>query len=505
MIAQDPNALADAQEAEGEGIDVDRIREMVAFVLHAARRRPKLTAITFGVVAALGVTVAIVMPRAYVAQVKLLAQRSSTIRTLTSSNPQMDAVDNPTKNAAAMIQRRDNLVTLVKEADLVHRFEATRSPALRLKDRVSAALFGAPSAEDKQLSLVFTLEHKLDVTADENSVDISVEWSNPKIAYDLVTLVQKNFLEARYDNDVAAVNESIAVLEEHAKNELTHVDAELTEYQKVVATTAAKTVMPPTATPRGTYVLGPRIAGVAPIVVMPDPELAKALEEKRAQIRSLEEGQRHTLETLRTQLLQAQATLTPMHPAVIALQQQIDTASQPSPGLVQARSEERDLMAQIVPPRPAASPSAPQAGTGPGVRPSTSAAEADASTPDSLPALPLNQLDRDGRLQLAQSKLASAIRSYQDALARIDAARVELDITETAYKHRYTVVSPAEVPAKPKKATAQLVGVGSILGGALLAILLAAALDMAGGLILESWQVKRRLRLEVLGEFDRAS
>jgi len=52
-------------------------------------------------------------------------------------------------------------------------------------------------------------------------------------------------------------------------------------------------------------------------------------------------------------------------------------------------------------------------------------------------------------------------------------------------------------------ATATLVGVGSLFGAALLAILLAAASDMATGLILESWQVRRQLKLEVLGEFDR--
>jgi uncharacterized protein involved in exopolysaccharide biosynthesis len=108
-------------------------------------------------------------------------------------------------------------------------------------------------------------------------------------------------------------------------------------------------------------------------------------------------------------------------------------------------------------------------------------------------------------LQLADSELTSAIRAYEDAMARIDAAKVELDITRTAYKHKYTVVTPAELPKKPKKATAQIVGIGSVFGAALLAILLAAALDIVGGLIFEPWQVRRRLKLDVLGEFDNPS
>jgi uncharacterized protein involved in exopolysaccharide biosynthesis len=108
----------------------------------------------------------------------------------------------------------------------------------------------------------------------------------------------------------------------------------------------------------------------------------------------------------------------------------------------------------------------------------------------------------DGPLQLAGSKLELAMRAYQDALSRIDSAKVELDFTRAVYKHRYTVVAPAEMPGKPKKATARFVAAGSVLGGALLAVLLAAALDLVAGFILESWQVRRRLKLEVLGEFD---
>jgi hypothetical protein len=133
--------------------------------------------------------------------------------------------------------------------------------------------------------------------------------------------------------------------------------------------------------------------------------------------------------------------------------------------------------------------------------PFRSAVMVDAGSPPDA-SLPLS-LDQDGTVQLAGSKLAAAIRGYQDAMNRIDAAKVELEITRTLYKHRYIVVTPAEVPSKPKKPTAQLVGVGSVLGAALLAIALSAAADLAGGLILESWQVRRRLKIEVLGELDR--
>jgi uncharacterized protein involved in exopolysaccharide biosynthesis len=240
--------------------------------------------------------------------------------------------------------------------------------------------------------------------------------------------------------------------------------------------------------------MGPRPGATgASSLVLVDPELTKALEEKRRQIRAMDEAQQHTLDSLRQQLVQAQLTLTPMHPSVIALQQQIETVSQPSPTLAQLRGDERSLMAQIVAPRAAPPP------TGSVAAPAAPSLE----PPAPMPIGNLERaLDRDGPLQLARARLESAIHSYEDAMRRIDGARVELDITRTAYKHKYTVVSPAELPKKPKKSTASI-GFAAVVGGALLALLLAAALDLLGGWIIEPWQIRRRLKLDILGEFDR--
>jgi hypothetical protein len=113
--------------------------------------------------------------------------------------------------------------------------------------------------------------------------------------------------------------------------------------------------------------------------------------------------------------------------------------------------------------------------------------------------------DRDGVVQLVGTKLASSISAYQDAMNRIDAARVELDITKAVYKHRYIVVTPAEMPRGPKKATPRLVAAGSLVAAAFLAILLAALIDILRGRVLESWQVRRKLKIDVLGEFDNPS
>jgi hypothetical protein len=303
------------------------------------------------------------------------------------------------------------------------------------------------------------------------------------------------------------ISDAIAVLQEHAKTEAVEVDAALEEYQKLNVRPAGS---PPIPTihfvPRGTAAPRvPRSAAAAGSPTVPaaiDPEIAAALEEKRQQIRSLEAERQRELDMLRTQLAQAQLTLTAQHPTVIALQQKIDTLSAPDPQLAQLKVEERDLMTRIAPPI-----TPPTVSTAPApmyVPPPITPPVGSGALP-AVPALPQPTSEEDPRAQLARSKLEGAVRRYQDAVTRIDGANMELEIARTAFKYRYTVVTPAEVPHKPKKATAQVVGVASVIGALLLALLMAAGADLWSGRILEEWQVRRRLKLEVLGEFDPAA
>ncbi len=501
MSARDPTQRVERrheEDDEDEGLDFEQIRERIGFALRAPRRRPRLAAGVFVTAAALGLTVAATIPRTYSAQAKLLAQRSLVLPALTNPNrPVPRDADNPTKNVADMIMRRDNLTTLARELDLGERFYASRGPAQRLKD----AILGGPANADERLhAVVGTLEKRLYVEADESTVTIVVDWAEPQMAYDIVTHVQQNFLEARYDDQVAMITDAIAVLQEHAKTELAQLNTALDEYQKLLEEHPPKSVNgqpAPVLRPvrGGGGGGGPRPSASASASV--DPELAAALEEKRRQIRALEEERQRELDALRQQLTQAQLTLTPQHPTVQALEQQIEARSRPPPELAQLRNEERALLAQMAPP-------ATSAGGGAGIPapPRPGGAAEGAGVPPMPPIPPLPDWDSDGRAQLARSKLDAAIKSYQDVSARIDTANIELDIARTAFKYRYTVVTPAEVPKKPKKPIATMLAVGSVLGAALLAILFAAGADAWRGRILEPWQVRRRLKVDVLGEFD---
>ena len=83
---------------------------------------------------------------------------------------------------------------------------------------------------------------------------------------------------------------------------------------------------------------------------------------------------------------------------------------------------------------------------------------------------------------------------------RLGAVHLELDAARAAFKYRYRVVKPAELPKQPTRgqpATALLAG---LLGGAALALLAAVVADLRAGLALERWQLERQLGLRVLAE-----
>jgi hypothetical protein len=225
---------------------------------------------------------------------------------------------------------------------------------------------------------------------------------------------------------------------------------------------------------------------------VPDPDLTKELEEKRRQIHVFQESHDRELETLKQQLVQAQLTLASAHPTVIALQQKIDAMSKPSADLAVLQGQERELAAQIA---LASGPPAASA-TGGGVSPSPFLRSAQAAAPARN--LPLEE----PRTAAARQRLEATMHRYQDVIARLDSARLELDITRTAYRYRYSVVTPAELPRGPKKKTPQIVGLASLLAGALFALLAAAAADYRAGRIIETWQVRRLLGVEVVGELD---
>src|SRR5206468_1114555 len=61
------------------------------------------------------------------------------------------------------------------------------------------------------------------------------------------------------------------------------------------------------------------------------------------------------------------------------------------------------------------------------------------------------QGDVDPVIGYAQSRIQFDSQKYNSLLDRIDSARIELDTARAAFKYRYNVIKPPQVPRKPIK------------------------------------------------------
>jgi uncharacterized protein involved in exopolysaccharide biosynthesis len=502
MVANnfDPALDAASDEDEEAGLDLEGVRELVGFAMRAPRRHPRLAAglLAVGLLATFGTVTFI--PRTFTSDAKLLAQRNLVLPALGNPNRAIpNEADNLTRTVADVVMQRDNLVSLVKQVDLIDRWDTGRSVLLHAKDAFFKALYGAPSEEDRMRGLLATVEKKLSVVADDTSVTITADWSDPEMAYELASTVQKNFLDAKYDADVGMITDAIAILEKHLATENDNIGAALADLR--AAEGLSKSASPaggsPATTARATS--GSRHASVAASrKAAPDSgdlELASQLEDKRAQIKKAEAEHDQLVADLNRRLSDALGTLTPAHPTVLALKSQLEDASKDPPELTALKNDEKALVAQIaVAPTPAAT-----------ARPrseSDSSASGTTAPAAAAPARAPSREPEDPGVEVARNKLQAASQNRTSLEARINSAGIELDVARAAFKYRFSVVHPAEFPRGPRKPNVPLVLIGGILGSFLLAIGSAVLADLAGGGFVELWQVRRSLKLPILGEIE---
>jgi hypothetical protein len=141
--------------------------------------------------------------------------------------------DAPTQAASELILRRDNLVAMVKQTNLLDQWDASRAPAVAAKDWLLGLLRGPPTEEDRLNALVGVLEKRLKVTTGEGgTVSIAIQWPAAQMAYQLVDAAQQNFIETRHAVEVSTITEAISILEWHAAAQGEHVQSVLDELRR---------------------------------------------------------------------------------------------------------------------------------------------------------------------------------------------------------------------------------------------------------------------------------
>ncbi len=470
-----------AASSEGADLfDYALARHWLGFVLRAPRRHPWVAAACFLAIAGLGVVSLKLIPYRYQVQATLLAQRNPLMGSL--SNPGLNREgDLPTRAAREVVRRRDNLIALCKQTDFVERYMQSRAPAVRAAHWVFARLRGHElDAEDRLDAVVDGLEQRLQVTANpaEGTVTIELEWSDPELTYQMVAAAMQSFIEARHASEINMVGETIAILQGHdarIRQEIAQTSKNLEEKARALRV---------------------RVAPSRPVLPRPaeghGEELARLegqLAARRRALADLEDFRQRRLSDLQAQLVQQLTVYAPQHPTVLSTRQSIESLNQPSPQLDALRAEVKDLSAQIER-RGGRADSAARLDAVP-----TAVNQVNAELVEAR----LRLADEDPRLEFERTQLRLLLRQHTTLLDRIDAARVEMDTAEAAFKYRYIVVSPPQMPKGPIRPSPVSIVFGGLLGGVLFALFASTVLDLRGGRVVEPWQVERQAGVPVVG------
>jgi uncharacterized protein involved in exopolysaccharide biosynthesis len=465
-------------------IDYPLVASLVGYALRSVRRHKWMCAGVFVATMAVTAGIVAVLPRTYYVDTRILVQRNQVMAALGNPNRAIPwEADTPTRAASETVLRRDNLVSLVKETGLIDHWESTRPRLNRWKDAVMARLKGAPTDEDKLQALVGMLERRLMVTTnDEGMVIIGVDWPDASMAYRLVQTAQENFLEARHAAESSGIADAISILERYAANLHSAIDATVKEMKSQPGTAPAQHA----AAPRRAVAEVFREATQAAVAV--DPELAQLkaqLSSKQQAVNDYEEFRQRRVLDLQAQLTQWRTMYSEAHPSLVNLRQSIEALSRDSPQLAALRRERDDLEAAY---REKSQRSAPV--RKPVVGDSVPAPKA--------PERSETVTEEDFLSDLSTARLRFELANLRTVLERIDSARIELDTARAAFKYRYNVIRPAELPKTPARPNVfALLEAGAVVG-LLLALFAAVLADVRRGRILERWQVERLVGLKVL-------
>lgn len=449
----------------GEPASATSLADWASFAMGSLRRRWILSMAVF--LAGMATTIAYFAwsRPMYEVETRILAQRQlavpSAVRSAGSGDP-------PTRTAEDLILRRENLVDLIKRAGLMDGLEGPREePSALDRALFKLGLGPEPANVDPLGAMVDRLHKALQVKTSDDVIRISIKWRDPIQAYQIVEGSLQNFLEARQTQEITAIDEAIALLQSRLAGLRGQLDREESRRDD------SRREDP------GAYdpVVAPRAEGKAPTSA----ELARIrslLDAKERAIRDMEDFRRKRLLELQSQLAERRNVYAEAHPVVIGLKKEVDAFSLESPQVAELRNQERQLREEYA--AQLAAEGHPRSG-------------ARVSPPRVV-------RENRGTGTTQDDRVKDVRGQYLHMLERINAVQLELDGARAAFKHRYKVIWPAELPRDPVSPNPWKILPLGLLGSLLLALLAAVLPDVWSRRIFEAWQVERDLGLEILSE-----
>ncbi len=465
----------------------------IGFIFRSLVRHKKFSLAIIGFVLTVTAAALVFVPRTYKSETKILAQRNLVMATLGNPGRSIPTdADSPTRSAAEAVLKRDNLVALVKQVNLMDEWKNTRAPLLALRDKLIELVTPEQTEEDRLEVLIGLLSKRLVVTTEEGTVMIALEWPDATLAYRIVSAAQQNFLESRHAEEVSSIAETITILEGHAASIRENIENAIQDFDKPLAA--------PEPDPAAAAKLAARKAAIAQNSALDRErgQLRTMIFAKRKAITDLEEFRNRRLAELQATLAEQTSVYAEQHPAVVNTKQTIASLSMESPQIAALKKQEQELVSEYktkggVPLPAGADDASAQAAALPSIGTNIEGFRS-TGTPRRG-----NSMSEEAQ-NYARARIRVAMGSYEELSGRIEAARIELDTTRAAFKYRYSIITPPLLPKTPEKPNLMLLAVAGVVASLLLALGAASLRDLASGRVLEPWQVEKHLNLPVLAE-----
>jgi len=494
----------DGEEEQSGGIPTELILSYLAFAKQALKKRIVLETTIFVVVTTITVVVAIILPRTYHSESRLMAQRSDVLAT------RGDSIGDALRGAPDVVLSRENMEKIVKQLDLVRIWDERRPPVLKLKDTIMTKLRGPLSAKDQADGLVGLMKDKLTVTVGngDGTLTLAADWADPESAAKIVEAAEQNFLESRHSAEISMIADYAAILEEHAADARKDVDNLAEQVRKARKEKIAR-VKEAIAKPEkdkdeaeGALSAPHYVPAARPVHTGGDADeetarLKTQLEAKQRAISDMESERRRRLLEQQARLADLETKFTEAHPSVLDAKQRILALSKEDPQVASARAEvaelEQDLKRRV-------SSSQATSGAGSTVLMHASGGLSRPPASETLPPEITDLLrDRDIIDPALAEQFDSALRKYRALRDQISSAQIDLDTAQLAFKHRYKIVAPAEAPTKPIKPKIPVILAGGIIGALLLAFAAAILAELRTDRIMQRWQ-GQQIALPVLAD-----
>lgn len=446
--------------------------ELLRSSLNASKRRKLLSFFVLLVGAGLTTAAVRLAPRTY--------QSTGEVLVVTNDDGQNNGWNNENRRQQLewerQVRSRETIDGIVRDAQLVEKWDDTRQPHRRLLDEINAKMGDKPPTTEQKFGAVEgMLENNLKLTIDQSTVSIQCEWSDPESSRDIVQAALSRFIDKRYQTEVGTILTRIKPLEdqlESARQALERIDPSLAPPKEA----------PTEATPAEKLIVIEKPSAEATEAAQKLPAARDRLAAAAAKLGELEGAKQAKIARLEAEKAEKSATMAAGHPEMTSLTLTLQKAREDTSELIAARAAKTAAENEV----------------------STLAATAGVNIPKStgpryVPQAPTKKMD-----ELTTQRITAARDEYGRKKDALDGENLKLRVAEAAFKSKYQITRPPDVPMAPKKPVGLMVGLGGALATLMVMLALATLRDRSMGIFFEAKHVRDRLKLPVLGDIREA-